>query len=99
MNGLARLWRGELPLSDAFWTWAVLGGVAVNLVTSLVFLVLMSVDRPFAAFAAGYGLAVPYNFVAAVGVWRAADRYDGDRSKAEFARIATVVGMVVLSVI
>ena len=99
MSGLTRLWRGEVPLGEAFWTWAVLGGTAVNLLTSLAFLVLMSADRPLAAFAAGYGLAVPYNIVAAVGVWRAADRYEGDRNKAELARIVALVGMVVLSVI
>lgn len=99
MSGLARLWRGDLPLGEAFWGWAVLGGIAVNLLTSLAFLVLMAAGRPAAAFVVGYGFAVPYNFVATVGVWRAADRYEGDHNKAEVARIVTVVGMVVLSVI
>jgi len=98
MKSLRRLWRGELPLRDAFWSWAVIGGLFVNGATSVLFLVLIMADRPIAGLVAGYAFAVPYNFVVAVGVWRAADRYEGDRRWAEAARIVTLVGMVVLSV-
>lgn len=95
---LARLWRGELALGRAFWGYAVIGGLAVNLATSVLFLALMSADRPLAALAAGYGLSVPYNIVALIGVWRAADRFPGERAHADLARIATLAVMVVLTV-
>lgn len=98
MQSLRRLWAGDLPLSQAFWTWAVGGGLAVNVVTSLVFLALVANDRLVAAFVVGYGCSIPYNLVALVGVWRAADRYGGDPTLAGAARMITAVGMLLLSV-
>lgn len=98
MNRVARLWRGELPLNETFWTWAVIGGIAVNLVTSGLLLALIAADRPVAALIVGYGPSVPYNILATVGVWRSAGRYTGDPRWAELARIVTLVGMVLLSV-
>ena len=96
-GSLKRLWRGEVPLAEAFWTWAVLGGLLVNGVTTGLFLALVSWDRPILALVIGYGLSVPYNLLAMAGVWRAADRYAGDRAWAETARIVALVGFVVLT--
>lgn len=93
-----RLWRGELPLPVAFWTWAVAGGLAVNVTTSLAFLILIAHDQPIAALIVGYALSVPYNILATVGVWRAAAHYAGPQHWAQAARLVTVVGMAVLSV-
>lgn len=96
---MRRLWFGELPLSEAFWRWAVLGGLVVNGVTTFLFLMLIAADRPIAAFLAGYALSVPYNIVVTVAVWRSAERYTGNRHWADLARIVTVVGLVLLSII
>jgi hypothetical protein len=98
VTALRRLWRGELPLSDAFWNWAVIGGIIVNVPTTILSLTLIMNGRPLAAFIAGYAISVPYNVVATVGVWRAAARYEGDRKWADLARIVTVVGMVLLTI-
>lgn len=98
MQTLARLWRGEMPLPEAFWGWAVVGGLLVNGVTSAATLALLSHDLTVAALIAGYAPSVPYNVLAAVGVWRAAETYDGERLWAELARIATLCGMVLLTV-
>ena len=87
-----------MPLGRAFWTYAVIGGLAVNVTTSMLFLILVSADWLLAAFVAGYGLSVPYNIVALVGVWRAAEHHDGDREWANVARIVTLIGMVLLTV-
>jgi len=95
---LRRLWRGELPLSDAFWNWAVIGGIVVNVLTTIMSLTLIMNGQALAAFIAGYAVSVPYNVVATVGVWRAAARYEGDRKWADLARIVTVVGMILLTV-
>ena len=97
MNRLRALWSGQLPLGEAFWTYAVTVGIAVNLITSLLFLVLLSWDRPIAALFVGYALSVPYNVVTVVGVWRSAARYEGERLHADLARIVSLVGMVLLS--
>ncbi len=98
MNSLCRLWRGELALSDAFWNWAVFGGLALNVASSALFLFLIMADRPISAFIAGYALSVQYNVIVSVGVWRSAGRYAGEQRWAELARMVTIIGMVLLSV-
>jgi hypothetical protein len=98
MAKLRSLWLGELPLGEAFWTWVIGFGLLVNLTTSVLFLALITADRPWAALFVGYALSVPYNLLAAVGVWRSAARYEGPVGHAEIARIATVVVMLLLSV-
>lgn len=97
MQRLHRLWAGDLPLREAFWTWALAGGLAVNVLTSLLFLVLVLNDRLILAFLVGYGCSIPYNVVALVGVWRSADRYGGDPVLAGAARIIAAVGLLLLS--
>ncbi len=98
MHHLGRLWRGELDLESAFWTWAVLGGLLVNLSSSGLFLALIMADRPFLALFAGYAFSVPYNVLVVVGVWRSADGFEGDPQLAGLAKGVALVGGVLLSV-
>ncbi len=98
MSKLRSIWLGELPLHEAFWTWAITVGLVVNLTSSILFLALISVDRPWAALLVGYGLSVPYNVLAVVGVWRSASRYQGPAAHADLARIATLIVMLLLTV-
>lgn len=97
MNSLCHLWRGELPLPDAFWNWAVFGGLAINGASTALFFFLIMADRPISALIAGYALPVSYNVIVSVGVWRSADHYAGERRWAYLARIVTIIGMVLLS--
>jgi hypothetical protein len=97
MTNLFALWRGDLPLGEAFWTWAVTVGLLVNIVTSVLFLILIMQDLAWVALFIGYGVSLPYNGVATVGVWRAAVRYDGPAIHADLARGATVLLMAALS--
>jgi len=97
MSRLGTLWRGEYALADAFWTWAVTLGLLVNVVTSVLFLILITQDLVWAALLIGYGVSLPYNTVAVVGVWRAAACYDGPAIHADLARGATVALMAALS--
>ena len=97
MRSLRRLWAGDLPLGQAFWSWAVAGGLTVNVVTSVLFLTLVANDRVVLAFIVGYGCSIPYNVAALVGVWRSADRYTGNPVLAGAARIITTLGMLLLS--
>ncbi|MBM9593022.1 hypothetical protein [Roseitranquillus sediminis] len=98
MRKLRSVWLGELPLKEAFWTWAITIGLAVNLTTSILFLALISADRPWAALFLEYGPSVPYNVLAVVGVWRAASHYQGPAAHADLARIATLSVMLLLTV-
>ena len=97
LTGPRRLWRGDLPLSHAFWGWAVLGGLVVNGVTTALLVTLIIADRPIAAVIAGYVIPVPYNVVAAAAVWRSAEAYTGDRRWADLARIVAIGGLFLLS--
>ena len=97
MRKLRALWSGELPLGEAFWTWAIGIGLLVNLSTSAAFLALITFDRPWSALFVGYALSVPYNVVAVVGVWRSADRYDGSPALANLTRMIALAVMTLLS--
>lgn len=94
MGRLRALWRGDLPLGEAFWTWAVLGGLLVNVPTSIAFLALVSADLPVLALIVGKGLSLPYNLLATVGVWRSAAR---SPAGADLCRGAVLVLMAALS--
>lgn len=96
MGRLRALWRGELPLGEAFWTWAVLGGLLVNVPTSIAFLALVAADLPLLALIVGKGLSLPYNLLATVGVWRSAAR-SGFPLLADLGRGAVLLLMAALS--
>ncbi len=98
MKHLFRLLQGELALENAFWNWAVFGGLIVNVASSTLFFFLILADRPISALIVGYAFTVPYNVIVSVGVWRSAERYDGERRWADLAQFVTVVGMVLLSI-
>lgn len=99
MRSLALLWRGDLPLGEAFWTWAVCGGIAVNALAKLVFLVLLSQDRVVPAMLVNYGLTLPFNIVAMVGVWRSAARHHGSSVQADLTRGSAIALLGAMSLL
>lgn len=98
MEKLKALWRGDLALGEAFWSWAVFGGLMVNLSTSVVFLLLVTLDVVWLGLIIGKGLSLPYNLLVLVGVWRSAVQYDGPAAYADLARGTVIALMAVLSV-
>ena len=97
MTKLRALWSGDIDLDEAFWTWTVTVGLLVNVATSILFLVLIFQDQPLAAVLVGYGVSVPYNVIATVGVWRSAARYGGPSLHADLARIVSIILMAGLT--
>lgn len=97
MKGLWRLWHGRLPVADAFWSWAVIGGIAVNGATTIGSLILFSLGATVEGLVVGYGLSVPYNLIVIAGVWRCADNDTENPQRAGLYRVITVIGMTVLS--
>jgi len=93
---LLRLWRGELPLSEAIGTWGLLVAVPVNMFTSVAFLWLLTLDETRAALIIG-NVTIPYNIVCAVGIWRAAKQL-ADPTKRMVLRALTLVACIVLSI-
>jgi len=99
MTRLAKqLWAGEVPLASAFWRYAVLYGFLVNAFSSGLLLILLVRDAPLVLVAVAFALPLPYNLLAIVAVWRSADRYQGQKSHAEIARIVTVIWMIALTI-
>ena len=94
---IRRLWSGQVPLQEAFWTYAIGIGLLVNLTTSFLFLLLISADRALLAFIVGYVLSVPYNILALVGVWRAAASEPGNGFRADLYRVAALIWLLLLS--
>jgi hypothetical protein len=88
-----------VPLARAFWYWAVLVGLPLNLLATVVSLLLLTQRETGWALVAGHVATVPYNILVAVGVWRAAARYAGPRLLADLARALTLAGAAVLSVV
>ena len=97
MKQIGRLWAGDVPLAEAFWKYAVLYGLLVNLITSLLFLALVINEANAVVLILAYAIPVPYNFVIAVAVWRSANSYAGPKEHANLARVVTVVWMVALT--
>ncbi len=96
-GALGRLWRGEIPLADAFWTWAVTIGFIVNGSTSIACYALLIADEPVWALLVGYLASVPYNILVTIGVLRSSRREDADPALARFARAVIIPVMVLLS--
>ncbi len=93
-----RLWAGDVPLIQAFWDYAIIYGLLLNLITDFVFYTLLVNDGNTALIVLAFALPIPYNVLVAVAVWRSAGCYPGPKKWAEWARVGTVIWMVVLTV-
>lgn len=85
---LRALWRGEVPLREAFWWHAMAVGTLVNLLATLLFVALNALGTPNGIAVVAFLLPVPYNFFVVVAVWHSADHYTGPPIRAHMARLA-----------
>lgn len=83
---MGRLWRGELALSEAFWTHAIILVAVANMPATAAALGLLAAGLHPAAAVAMYVAPIPYGVAAVVGVWRSADREAGSPGIAMLAR-------------
>lgn len=86
-----RLWDGEIPLPEAFWWYLIGYGLVVNALATLAALAAITAGAPTWVAGVLYFLPLPYNLLVLVGVWRAADRWQGAPVWANAARLATVL--------
>jgi hypothetical protein len=77
MQRIKDLWLGRLPLDVAFWTYAIIYGLALNVAATAAALALIVLDAPIALAIAVHLLPVPYSVLATCGVWRSAEHYAG----------------------
>ncbi len=92
-----RLWTGALPLHEAFWHYAIIFGLLVNIATIVLFLGLYVADAAPMLLVAALLLRVTYNLLVGVAFWRSADRYQGPQKWADLARAASLVWLLVLT--
>jgi hypothetical protein len=103
MNSVAGLWRGQLPLRRAFWTWLVGVGLLVNSGCTAAAMALVAIAPDTGAWTALAAVAlhlaaVPLNLVCVAGVWRSSARADAEvwRVPARVAAVAIFLVYVVL---
>ena len=73
-------------MKQAFWQWAIVYGLLVNLVTSALFFGLVIYDVAPLLLIVAFILPVPFNLFVVVAVWRSADRYQGLKKWADLGR-------------
>jgi hypothetical protein len=88
---LRKLWRGELPLADAFWNYAIIYGSILNLLATIGALAILAIRWPALLALAVHLAPLPYNVVVVVGVWRSAG---GDRGSPHWALLARILVIV-----
>ena len=72
---LVALWKGNIPLSEAFWGYAIVYGTVGNIVATAAAIAAVAIGLPDIV-AIGLFLApIPYILIAVVGVARSANRY------------------------
>ena len=96
---MQKLWRGELPLPLAFWSYAIVYGSLGNLITTMAALGALVAELHNALVLAIFLLPLPYNVTAVIGVWRSAARYRGPEHWANLARAAVVIWAVIATVV
>jgi hypothetical protein len=99
MRLLRALWKGQLPLVQAFWEFAVVYVALANLCATIAAFAVVAADLPAALALGVFLLPVPYLIVAVVGVWRSAAAYAGPQHWATLARAASVLWGGLLAVI
>lgn len=88
---LKKLWRGQLPLVQAFWLFAVLYLALANVFATGSALAALAAGLPIGLVIAIFLLPLPYVVVAIVGVWRSAEAYRGAPHWAVMARYGVLI--------
>jgi hypothetical protein len=99
LRWLLDLWAGRMRLSRAFWGYAVLGGILVNVYATFAAFAVVAAGGS-AALALFFHLsALPWIALTLVGVWRSAGAADVPRERAALARTGIVLWSMLLAVI
>lgn len=94
MEWVRRLWRGDAPLSRAFWEYAIGYGTLAHVATTGLAYGTYVAGIPLWLAAVVFFIAAPYTLLVAVGVWRSAGRYQGPAKWALAARVGVLAWAV-----
>ena len=85
------LWRGDLPLGQAFWKYAIAYGTIANLVATGAAITAATLGLPDLIAVCLFLSPLPYILAAVVGVLRSANKYQGSPDWATIAKIAVIL--------
>ena len=88
---LGKLWRGDLPLGQAFWEYAIAYGTSANLIATGAAIAAATMGLPDIVAVGIFFIPLPYILAAVVGVLRSANKYQGAPQWAAIARIAVIL--------
>lgn len=91
LTSLRQLWRGQLPLGEAFWRYSIVYNLLLNVLATATAAALVVNKAPIALAVIAHLASLPYSICAAIGMWRSADRYAGPRLYADAAKVAVMV--------
>lgn len=99
METLRSLWSGRMPLRRAFWDFAIVYGLLVNLFATIGVFALIASGAPEWLAMTIFFLPLPYNLFVLVAVWRSAANYDGPAHWASAARVAVTLWTIAATLI
>lgn len=91
MAHLAALWKGDVPLGQAFWGYAIVYGTIANVVATAAAIAAVAASLPDALAIGLFLVPIPYILTAIIGVVRSADRYQGPPMWASMAKVAVIM--------
>lgn len=94
-----QFWRGEVPLTRAFWEYTIGYGSLLHIATTGLAYGAYVAGTPLWLAALIYFSPLPYTLLATVGVWRSAGFYAGPLQWSRAARICVLIwalGMTLL---
>ena len=91
MAHLVALWKGNVPLGQAFWGYAIVYGTIANIAATAAAIAAVAASLPDAVAIGLFLVPVPYILTAVVGVVRSADRYQGAPMWAGSAKVAVIM--------
>ena len=91
MAPLVAFWKGDVPLGQAFWEYAIVYGTIANIVATAAAIAAVAAGLPDAVGVGLFLIPVPYIVTAVVGVVRSANRYQEPPMWAGLAKVAVIV--------
>ena len=91
MAHLVALWKGDVPLGQAFWGYAIVYGTIANVVATAAAIAAVAASLPDALAIGLFLVPIPYVLTAVIGVVRSADRYLGPPMWASMAKVAVIM--------
>ena len=98
MELVKQLWRGDVPLARTYWMFGVLVGVFFSIAAVLIEYIYIQISKSFGQVPIYVLLTAEYIYFPFiyVAIWRSSNKYTGPSYWATLAKVATVLGVLML---